>query len=161
MNTNQIAIPQLNSGLTKTSIKTLAVQFTENILENGGAMEAAEALSAVENFVKEVKTSDKLKDAIRSEIELNGKSYTLPSGAKLELAETGSKYDFSQCNDADLVYMEQRMADLEEQLKQRKDMLKNLPLQGIDMAMQTTGEVVTIYPPSKTSTSSYKVTLCK
>lgn len=161
MSDNQIAIPQLNSGLTKTSLKVLSTQFIEKILENGGELQAAEALSAAESFIKEVKADDRFKDAIRTEIAKEGKAAQLPSGAKLELAETGTKYDYSQCGDDDLIDLLQQQSDIEEQIKQRQDMLKNLPESGIDIAMKTSGEMKRIFRPAKTSISSYKVTLGK
>lgn len=158
---NQLAIPQLSSGLTKTSLKVLSTQFVDGILESGGELQAAEALSAVENFVKEVKADDRLKEAIRSEISKEGKASILPSGAKLELAETGTKYDYSQCCDDDLTELLQQQEIIEAKIKQRQDMLKTLPLEGVYLAMSSTGEMKRVYPPSKTSTSSYKVTLAK
>lgn len=158
---SQIAIPQINSGLTKTSLKVLSAQFVENVIDFGDVLQAATALSAAENFIKEVKSSEKLKAAVRGEIEKEGKVSTLPSGAKLELAETGTIYNFDNCEDDDLIDLLKMQAEFNERVKARQDMLKTLPLAGIDLAMTSSGEVKRIYPPSKTSTSSYKVTLAK
>jgi hypothetical protein len=86
---------------------------------------------------------------------------TTSTGTKLELAEVGTKYDFSQCNDSYLVRLESELVILEEKIKNRKDMLKTLSPEGIIVFDEETGEGDTVYPPSKTSKSSVKTTIIK
>jgi hypothetical protein len=132
-----------------------------DIIENGNALPAAEALSAMESFVKEVKGNKQYIDFVRDEISKHGKAANTASGTKLELAEVGTKYDFSKCEDPKLIELIRKIDALDVELDNRKDFLKTVPLSGLLVTDETTGETYKVYPPSKTSTSSYKVTIAK
>jgi hypothetical protein len=147
------------TGLTKTDIKEMAALAIESVLENGNPLEVAESLSAMEDFIKQVKSEKRFTDYVREETIKYGKSFVSPSGAKIEIAETGSKYDFSNCNDLELIKLETILEDLTDRIKKRKDFLKTVSTSGIDI--RHNDELITIYPPSKSSTSSYKITLAK
>lgn len=97
---------------------------------------------------------------IREEVGKYGKTYTTPRGVKFELAETGSSYDFSQCNDPELALLEQQAEEHAKKLKERKEFLKTVPTKGLEIHSGD-GELIKIYPPSKSSKSSYKVSLPK
>jgi hypothetical protein len=97
---------------------------------------------------------------LRDEVTKYGKSFTTPRGVKFELAETGTAYDFSQCNDPELALLEQQAKELTEKVKARKEFLKTVPSKGLEVHAGE-GELVTVYPPSKSSKSSYKVILPK
>lgn len=148
-------------GLTKQSIQMSASNAVDAILENGNVIEAAEILSATEAFIKDVKAHNRFIPYLREEIDKNGKSLVRPSGTKIELAETGTKYDYSQCNDFLLPELNKQAEQIAEKIKQREAFLKTVPLEGIQVLDDATGEMVIVYPPSKTSTSSYKITLAK
>jgi rRNA maturation endonuclease Nob1 len=155
------SLPVISAGYTKTQLKIAAEHVINDIIENGNAIPAAEALSAMEAFVKEVKSSKQYIDFVREEIQKHGKVANTASGTKLELSEVGTKYDFSNCNDQLLVDLEMQIDALEAQLSQRKDFLKTVTLSGLIVTNEDTGETYKVYPPSKTSTSSYKVTIAK
>ena len=78
-------------------------------------------------------------------------------GATFTKTEVGTKYDWSQCNDHELIELESLAKSAAERLKERQDFLKSIPSAGLPMVNQETGEAYTIYPPSKTSTSSISV----
>jgi len=48
---------------------------------------------------------------------------------------------------------------VDEALKARKEFLKTVPIEGLTVVDTASGETVTVYPPSKSSNSSYKVSL--
>lgn len=152
-------LPQLSSGLTKTQIKIVAQNSVNELLNNGNVLEAAEMISVMETFIKEVRASKEFTDYVRDEVSKNGKDITNPSGAKIELAETGVKYDFSNCGDHQLQMLQQQLESIETSIDERKKFLKTLPTSGIEIV--DGDEVYRVYPPSKSSTSSYKITLCK
>lgn len=152
-------LPQLSSGLTKTQIKIIAQNSVNELLNNGNILEAAEMISVMETFIKEVRASKEFTDYVRDEVSKNGKDITNPSGAKIELAETGVKYDFSNCGDHQLQMLQQQLESIETSIDERKKFLKTLPTSGI--VIVDGDEVYLVYPPSKSSTSSYKITLCK
>lgn len=144
-------------GLSKVKIKEVALIAVQSVLDEGSPLEIAEALSSMELFIKEVKANERFKEYVREELE-KVKKFTSASGAKIELAETGTKYDFSKCNDEALVNLYTTKEGIELNIKSRETFLKSLPLSGQDIITEE-GEAVKIYPPSKSSTSSYKVTL--
>ena|ERR1051325_9310082 len=97
---------------------------------------------------------------IRDEVSKYGKTFTTPRGVKFELAETGSSYDFSMCNDPELVSLERLSKEVADKLKTRKEFLKTVSPKGLEIHSGD-GELVTVYPPAKSSKSSYKVSLPK
>ena len=152
-------LPVLTSGLTKTQIKIIAQSSINELMSNGRILEAAEALTVMENFIKEVRSSKEFTEYVREEVGKNGKDITNPSGAKIELAETGTKYDYSGCNDSALIEVESKLVEIETLISDRKVWLKTIPAEGMEVVIGD--EIVRVYPPTKTSTSSYKITLSK
>jgi len=152
-------LPVLTSGLTKTQIKVIAQSSINELMSNGRILEAAEALTVMENFIKEVRSSKEFTEYVREEVGKNGKDITNPSGAKIELAETGTKYDYSGCNDSALIEVESNLVEIETLISDRKAWLKTIPAEGMEVVIGD--EIVRVYPPTKTSTSSYKITLSK
>ena len=152
-------LPVLTSGLTKTQIKVIAKSSVNELMNNGRILEAAEALTVMENFIKEVRSSKEFTEYVREEVGKNGKDITNPSGAKIELAETGTKYDYSGCNDSALIEVESNLVEIESLISDRKAWLKTIPAEGMEVVIGD--EIVRVYPPTKTSTSSYKITLSK
>jgi len=152
-------LPVLTSGLTKTQIKVIAQSSVNELMSNGRILEAAEALTVMENFIKEVRSSKDFTEYVREEVGKNGKDITNPSGAKIELAETGTKYDYSGCNDSALIEVESKLVEIETLISDRKAWLKTIPAEGMEVVIGD--EIVRVYPPTKTSTSSYKITLSK
>ena len=152
-------LPVLTSGLSKTQIKLIAQSSVNELMNNGRILEAAEALTVMENFIKEVRSSKDFTEYVREEVGKNGKDITNPSGAKIELAETGTKYDYSGCNDSALIEVESNLVEIETLISDRKAWLKTIPAEGMEVVIGD--EIVRVYPPTKTSTSSYKITLSK
>lgn len=153
-------LPQITNGISKSQIKIMADLSLQEIFENGKIIEAAEALSIMENFIKEVRANKQFTEYVREEILKNGKQLETQS-AKIELFESGTKYDFSQCGDVIFDELQQKLISVEEMIKERKEFLKSIPSSGLDVVNVDTGELNKIYPPSKTSVSSYKITLKK
>jgi hypothetical protein len=152
-------LPTLSSGLTKTQVKVIAQKSIQELLNNGNVLEAAEMISVMETFIKELRSSKEFTEYVRDEVSKYGNNMTNPSGAKIELAETGTKYDYSNCNCDVLKMYEEQLSSLENAIDMRKQFLKSLPPGGIEIVNED--EVLKIYPPNKSSTSSYKITLCK
>lgn len=154
-------LPAISAGMTKSQIQLSASNSVDEILEKGNVIAAAESLSVMEDFIKDVKAHNRFIPYLREELQKQGKDFKTASGAKIELAETGTKYDYSKTDYFLLPSLYQQATELSEKIKQREAMLKTLPHEGLAMLDELTGEMVTVYPPSKTSTSSYKVTLAK
>jgi hypothetical protein len=83
---------------------------------------------------------------------------TFPAfGATFTKTEVGTKYDWSRCNDAKLSTFQARLEILKGLVAERQEFLKRVPVQGLDVIDSDTGETYTVYPPSKSSTSTVSV----
>ena len=147
-------------GITKSQITSSAKSSVDNILENGNLLESAEAIAAMEQFIKAIKAHDLYKQSVIDELAKYGKSYVNSNGTKIEPMEAAIKYDFSACGDIILKGLEEKLEILETLIKERQTFLKSVPLSGLDLVTEE-GEVIRLYPPSKSSTSTYKITLAK
>ena len=149
----------IETGLTKSQLGTMAVNFVNNTTESGNFLKAAEMIAQTETLVKLIKENKILKDGIRDDISKHGREYQ--SGpVKMELAEVGTKYDYSQCGDSELKDLYETLEQIKAKVEEREKFLKNLPLSGLDV-ITADGEAIHVYPPAKSSTSSYKVTIAK
>ncbi len=85
-----------------------------------------------------------------------GKSFELHN-AKFETKEVGTKYNFDQCGDSELLsaYLERERLDAK--IKAREAFLKTVAIEGMDIRVGD--ELITVYPPAKSSTTSIAVTL--
>lgn len=155
------AIQLFDQGLSKAAIKSMAEEAIMSVLDRGNVLQVAEALAAMDLFIKEVKADQQFKDFTREETAKYPKGFISASGAKIECAEVGTKYNFVNCNDTVLERLEVDFFTSENKLKERKEFLKKVPIEGMNMLDTLTGEMVTVYPPSKSSESSFKVTLSK
>lgn len=79
-------------------------------------------------------------------------------GNKITKAEHGTKYDFSACGDTEWELYDAQRLSVANSLKEREVFLKALktPIEVLD---RHTGEVVTIHPPTKKSTSGLNVSI--
>lgn len=149
-------LPQLREGLNKNQIAMLANATVGNVLEQDNALPIAEALAAMEEFVKQVRKDERFVDAIRETIvRHNGKVQT-PSGAKLELCETGVNYDYAQ--DAGWRALTEEINALVEMRKALEEKLRRI-MPGKMWVDHETGEVLEGVP--KASKSTYRITLSK
>ena len=155
------ALEIFEKGLSKSDLKVMANTAIESVLETGNPLIVAEALSAMELFIKEVKDDVRFKNYVRQETEKYPKGFNSNSGAKIECAETGTAYNFEKCNDRELSKLERQFFEIKTLVDERKSFLKTVPLSGIVVTNEEDGETWKCYPPSKTSISSYKITLSK
>jgi hypothetical protein len=130
-------------------------------LENGTAdpIKIHLQIKMMEDIIKLLNTNTAYKKAVLEAAQINSdKSFTF-GNAKFEIKETGVKYDYSQCGDPVYAMLEQRALSATNALKERETFLKTVPGKGITLTEEETGEVCTVYPPSKSSTTSVAVTL--
>lgn len=140
---------------SKEQVQLFASKLIDE-LENGqvNPLDLVKMQKCIEKTFEIIKP--KLSELSRSEAEKYGKSFDY-KGVKIELAEVGTKYDFSQCGHTDYNSLCAEIAELNEKKKAMEAMLKSFkePQNMID----SNGEAITVYPPNKTSTSSIKVTV--
>jgi hypothetical protein len=149
-------LPSIQEGLRKTEIFELAIKSVDNVLEEGNVFKVAEAIAAMEEFVKAVRKDERYIDFLREElIKNNGRLYT-NSGAKIEVCEAAVTYDYS--HDTTWRMIDEEIKMLQEQKKFREEILRKIA-PGRMAVDPETGEVWE--GPLKTSKSTYRITLAK
>lgn len=116
-------------------------------------------LKCAEDIIKQITGNDVFKSDLLDACDKQGGKSFMYQSAKFEKKEVGVKYDYSQCNDAKLAELEAQAAQISEELKARQALLKTAPQSGLIITDPESGETYTVYPPSKTSTTSIAVTL--
>ena len=112
-------------------------------------------IKCLEDIVKQLTTHPEYKDLTLEEANKHGKSFELHN-AKFEIKEAGVKYDYSNCGDPVYNELAQKMVELEKEIKDRQAFLKAVK-PGTEILVED--EVVILYPPVKTSTTSITVNL--
>jgi hypothetical protein len=149
-------LPSIQEGLRKREIFELATKSVDNVLEEGNVFQVAEAIAAMEEFVKAIRKDERYVEFLREElIKNNGRLYTA-SGAKIEVCEAAVTYDYS--HDATWRMIDDEIKNLLEQRKAREEQLRQLA-PGRMAVDPETGEV--LEGALKTSRSTYRITLAK
>lgn len=151
MNNNLLQSIQLGKPEISEVTQEIIKQLNDG---NINPLETHLRFKAIENVIKTVKPI--LDPLARSEAEKYGERKFTAMGANVELAETGTKYDYSNCGDPVLTDLNLQLEALEAKIEKRKEFLKAIDGSEV-ITDQSTGEIVIIYPPVKTSTSSIKV----
>ena len=93
-----------------------------------------------------------------SAAEKNGKKFTYQN-AEFSIKEVGTRYNWDNCDDIELTDLLLQNESLKEKLKVKQDFLKKVPIAGLAVLNEETGETYKVYPPSKSSTTAVSVTL--
>lgn len=149
-------LPSISEGLSKKQIADLAEQSVNNVLEEGNVFQVAEALAAMEEFVKNVRKDERFVDFLREELNKNRGRLTTNSGARIETCEAGVMYDYS--NNGEWRELDQQIKILTDQRKAVEEKLRKLS-PGRMVVDTETGEV--FEGPAKTSKSTYRITLSR
>ena len=143
---------------SKDERQSFAINLVEQI--ESGSIDPLKVhlhIKCMEDIIKQLNDNTIYKKSLVDAAEKYGQKSFQFMNSKIEIKEVGTKYDFSQC--ADPVYQQfEQMADsAKDSLKKRGDFLKTVPIEGLELKIDD--EVVTVYPPSKSSTTSIAVTL--
>ena len=149
-------LPSIREGLTKKQVAELADQSVGNVLEEGNVFQVAEALAAMEEFVKNVRKDERFVEFLREELVKNRGRLITNSGARIEVCEAAVSYDYSA--NGEWRELDEQIKNLSEQRKAVEEKLKKLAPGRITVDPET-GEV--IEGPVKTSKSTYRITLSK
>ena len=139
---------------TKSDIK-IASDILIQQVDNGevNAIDVALQLKVIEEFVKDAR--ERLNKYTIDELYKHQGGKVNIYDAKIETAETGVKYDYS--GDSTWAELKARSDESTSALKQREDILKKIPA-GFSLVDEN-GEAA--IGPTKSSTTSYKITLAK
>ena len=167
LNQQQYSAPAI---VSKQGAVQAAFSFYQKIM-NGetSAVSIVEAFKYVEDTYKALKEctdeagKNSLASLVRDEITRNsndGKSYSSKNGTEFSLFEAGTKYDYTSCKDSEWADLQRQLEDVKDRIKDRETFLKSIK-KPLDVLDKESGEVTQIFPPIKTSTSTYKAELQK
>jgi hypothetical protein len=149
-------LPSIQEGLSKKQIASLATHSVDAVLEEGNVFQVAEAIAAMEEFVKAVRKDERYIDFLRDELlKHNGRTET-SSGARIEACEAAVTYDYS--SDATWRMYDEEIKALQEMKKAREEQLRKLS-PGRMAVDPETGEV--LEGPLRSSKSTYRITLAR
>jgi hypothetical protein len=140
---------------TKQQIEIFAQQLEQG-LENGSIIpsELLRFQKAMEKVFEKIKPI--LIDCALDEIGKYEKG-VLIKNTEFSIVEAGTKYDFTDCNDAVLNELTNEVELLKIKIKARETMLKSIT-SAMQILDDSTGELITIYPAKKSSSTTVKVT---
>jgi hypothetical protein len=150
------SLPSIKDGLTKRQVAELAEQSVQNVLEEANIFQVAEALAAMDEFVKTIRKDERYVQFLRDELMHHHGKLVTNSGAKIELCEAGVSYDYS--NNVEWRILDEQIQILTDQRRKVEEKLRKIA-QGKVVVDTETGEV--LEGPMKTSKSTYKITLAK
>lgn len=155
--------------LTTTSILSLfetnKEQRMDFVLRVVDALDSVDPLKihfqikCMEDVIKLLNSNTVYKKSVLEAAEKYGQKSFDYQSSKVEIKETGVKYDYSKCGDVVLERMYQKQAELDASVKARETVLKATSPKGMIVTDEETGETFTVYPPAKSSTTSVAVTL--
>jgi hypothetical protein len=140
--------------LGKKQIAAMAKQSVSDVLEQGNVFQVAEALAAMEEFVKNVRKDERFVGFLREELNKHRGRLTTNSGARVETCEAGVVYDYS--SNGEWRELDRQIRILTEQRRAVEERLRTLA-PGRMAVDPETGEV--LEGPAKTSKSTYRITL--
>jgi imidazole glycerol phosphate synthase subunit HisF len=170
METNQLTTTSILS-LFETS-KEQRNSFCSDIIENlvEGVTDPLKVhlqIKAMEEIIKTLTDSSEktnknftmamtYKNLLLTAAEKHGKKFQLHN-AEFSIKEVGTVYDWSQCADTELSNLLIQQEQVKEKIRAKQDFLKTVPLAGLEILIGD--ELVKVFPPSKSSTTSVAVSL--
>jgi hypothetical protein len=147
------------NSVSKETIKEHSFNLLKD-LDNGyiTPLQLAAQLKYFEDVIANVK--EEVRQRVVAEQSKYGKERMTFKGATFDIKEAGIKYDYSNCDDTIWNDLKQQLNDLNEKMKEREAFLKSLK-ERLTYVDESTGEIVTIYPPQKKSTTTYAITWSK
>lgn len=151
---------QTDLSLFETS-KTERQEFAQAVINNAkegllNPLKLHLQVKCLEDLIKQITSNPSYRELTLDEAYKYGKSFE-HYNAKFEIKEMGVKYDYSVCQDPIYNKLKDELEALQEKIKAREMVLKSLSQEGLQTLIED--EVVTLYPPNKTSTTTISVNL--
>lgn len=155
--------------LSKQSAQTFHNQVKSLIYESGnGLFEYLETIAFFSKIGEVIRGKDTMPadkefiDYVRQEIaKYEGGKFVTARGVKFEVAEVGTRYDFTTCGDPVILELYAQLETIKSKIAAREAFLRTVPKEGQTIVVDGSAEVVTVYQPQKKSTSSYKTSLAR
>lgn len=134
-------------------VADLIMRITDGHLD---PIKAHYSLKCMEEILKAIMNDPAYKDTVLTEAEKYGRKFNYKN-SELQIKEAGVKYDYSLCGHYELFKLTAEVEALNSQIKAYQELLRKVPEEGMEIVIDD--EVVKVYPPSKSSTTTVQVTL--
>lgn len=143
----------------KSSIEEISNNFVNPIINGDIQIEKGILiLRAIKKAIEDAE--EKIYDDVVDAISKYGKEGASINGAKIIIKEVGVKYDFENCNDAIWNDLNNQIKELMEKRKDREAFLRNI-IKMTSFVNDETGEIYTINPAIKKSTTGFTIQFAK
>lgn len=149
-------IINISEKVTKDVISAYAKELIDSIYEgNVNALDIAVRVKFMEDVITSIK--DKLRDSVIEQCSKYQKGEDIVHyNGEFAIKEAGVKYDYTNCNDPELNDIVKEIERLTELRKEREKFLRAIKT-SITTCCELTGEVITLFPPIKSSTTTYSI----
>lgn len=142
---------------TKVERQSFSEAIVSNLMEGlADPLKVHLQVKCMEDLIKQITSNPVYRDMLVTEAAKYGKSFE-HHNAKFEIKEVGVKHNYENCGDPIIKELEDRQASIENELKERQKFLKSIPESGMEILIGD--ELVKVYPPTKTSTTSVNINL--
>jgi hypothetical protein len=144
--------------LSKKESTKLAQELVTDIVE-GGTQDPLKVYiesKKISEFYSELNKG--LQKPAQHEAAKHGQKGAEMWGAKAQLVNAASRYDYSNCNDEELTRLEAELTSAKKALEARQKFLQGIPVTGMVLVDEASGDVAKIYPPAKIQSETIKVT---
>lgn len=156
---NELQVFSSDALRTKKGQLNFAQELVSRIKDGDqDALKTVVLLATLENISEAARKE--LTDLVCDEIRRHGPEAVV-HGVSLKLMESGVKWDWEVCNDPELTALLADQKRIAEAVKQRQEFLKQVPKKGMEVVDTDSGEVRTIFPPARSSKSTFSVTFPK
>lgn len=148
--------------VTRTGQKELGDIMKKSLVEGEtNPIEAVVKAKSLYEVLSLFLKDDDVKELVVNECSKYGKGET-PSfaGAKVQVKETGVKWDYTDCGDPVYDSLVLQMEELKQRMKEREAYLKTITARKTEVD-EDTGEIYTVLPPVRTAGISYSITYNK
>lgn len=148
-----------NIPVTRTGQEELVDKMKEILLEGETSpIEAVIKAKSLYEILSSFLKDEDVKECVLNECGKYGKGeYPSFAGAKVQVKETGVKWDYMNCGDHIYESFNSHMEELKKQMKQREAYLKSITVKKTEIDEET-GEVYTLLPPVRMASTSYSIT---
>jgi len=123
------------------------------------ATKVAIQLKAMEELIKTLRADKQIREIIMDEVDKYTEKQFEIQGTTFEKAETGVRYDFSNCGSSKWERLKKEKEKIDNELKEEEDFLKKLSFTDNIIADGETGEILN--PPVRSSNTYVRITLKK
>lgn len=139
----------------KSSIEEISNNFVNPIIN--GDVQIEKGILILRALKKAIEDAEeKIYDDVVDAISKYGKEGASINGAKIIIKEVGVKYDFENCNDSIWNDLNNQIKELMEKRKEREAFLRNI-IKMTSFVNDETGEIYTINPAIKKSTTGFQI----